>query len=511
MRLRKSTAPPPNRTRRLGIAVFAAASATALASFNACNEIEPTEHCDGSFESVRQYVFEPACAGSGCHSGDDPAAVLDLTTEDAARALVTVAAGTCDGWTLVNPEDPESSFLWDKVHSPLPACGDPMPMGRGLRAAELLCLRRWIENVDASAGPGPGCETCGSAQCIDLSRDPLHCGACETACPAGSECTDGSCLCADGLVACGDSCMDTTADVNNCGECGQKCAPGALCNVGQCICGGGLESCGDSCVDTSSSASHCGSCELACASGQVCLRGQCSNGCDTLTQCGSACVDTSTSIQNCGSCDRACASGASCLAGSCTCPEGTSECAGQCQNTLSDPLNCGGCGQACASGLTCTDGTCQCPGGGTACPDGCVALDRDDANCGSCGNVCGAGQSCVSGTCTCGTAGTVSFSADIEPILLGACASRGCHDRTAKASLEILAGGSYAQLVGVAAEQCPERDRVVAGDPSRSYLMHKMLGQNMCQGSQMPKAGQSIPQADLDAIGAWICQGALNN
>jgi len=52
---------------------------------------------------------------------------------------------------------------------------------------------------------------------------------------------------------------------------------------------------------------------------------------------------------------------------------------------------------------------------------------------------------------------------------------------------------------------------VVAGDPGASYVMRKLLGTNLCSGSQMPKAGQSLPQRDLDAIGGWICAGALNN
>jgi hypothetical protein len=41
--------------------------------------------------------------------------------------------------------------------------------------------------------------------------------------------------------------------------------------------------------------------------------------------------------------------------------------------------------------------------------------------------------------------------------------------------------------------------------------MQKLMGVTLCSGTQMPKAGSSLPQAQLDAIGAWICSGAPKN
>jgi hypothetical protein len=41
--------------------------------------------------------------------------------------------------------------------------------------------------------------------------------------------------------------------------------------------------------------------------------------------------------------------------------------------------------------------------------------------------------------------------------------------------------------------------------------MNKLMGVNLCFGSQMPKAGVSLAQQELDAIGAWICGGAAND
>ena len=41
--------------------------------------------------------------------------------------------------------------------------------------------------------------------------------------------------------------------------------------------------------------------------------------------------------------------------------------------------------------------------------------------------------------------------------------------------------------------------------------MHKLLGTYICAGTQMPKAGSSLPKQELDVVGAWICAGAPNN
>ena len=70
------------------------------------------------------------------------------------------------------------------------------------------------------------------------------------------------------------------------------------------------------------------------------------------------------------------------------------------------------------------------------------------------------------------------------------------------------ASAGYAALVNVASVQCTTKLRVKANDLAGSYLMNKLLGTGMCVGSQMPKAGVSLTQAELDTIRAWISTGA---
>jgi hypothetical protein len=52
---------------------------------------------------------------------------------------------------------------------------------------------------------------------------------------------------------------------------------------------------------------------------------------------------------------------------------------------------------------------------------------------------------------------------------------------------------------------------VTPREPARSYLMNKLTGIDICFGTEMPKAGSRLPQADLDAVASWICSGAANN
>jgi hypothetical protein len=210
---------------------------------------------------------------------------------------------------------------------------------------------------------------------------------------------------------------------------------------------------------------------VECASGEVCLDGACSTGCGQLTQCGASCVDLQTSDLHCGACDT-----------------------------------------ACASGLSCTDGECTCPAGQTRCGTTCADVATDPNHCGACDTRCGPGASCVGGTCQCG-ATVVSFARDVQPIFTASCVAAGCHSGARpKEELSLVAGEAYAELVGVATNQCGgARTLVEPGNGGASYLMQKLLGVDLCSGSQMPKAGQSIPVSELETISNWICQGAPDN
>lgn len=134
----------------------------------------------------------------------------------------------------------------------------------------------------------------------------------------------------------------------------------------------------------------------------------------------------------------------------------------------------------------------------------------------------------------------VSFAADVMPILSGTCAvNASCHgDPSVVAEGRPLlgygsadAGMAAAQtildgLVGVKSSEDLSMNRITAGDPSQSFLMHKLdddqctlIAQCMMGTSLRPNCGVFMPYqypdildvSTRDVIRRWIHQGARNN
>jgi hypothetical protein len=423
--------------------------------------------CSPDAASIQSTIFKASCDGSGCHGTDMPAVGLTLVGV-APDQLIGMSSALCSEWAMVVPGSPEKSLLYQKLVSDMPGCGARMPLMGHLPEGDAACIRAWI----AGLAGADGCEKCGGSECVTLASDPTNCGKCGNACPDGIACENGACSCPAGGMSCGGACVDTSTDVANCGGCGTACAVGSTCSAGSCACPAPLESCDSTCADVQSDSKHCGGCGKACAAEQVCLAGACASGCGALTQCGSSCVDLNTHVLHCGQCDNACPGGTTCDAGKCVCPGSGELCGTACVDTASDAMNCGGCGVA-----------------------------------------CGAGESCVNGDCQCVGSASVSFKADVQPILTAGCTANGCHTGARpKEDLTLDAGTAYGEIVNVATSQCGgKRKLVVPGSPSTSYLMQKLLNVDICTGTQMPKANAAIPAKDLDTISSWICSGAPNN
>ena len=88
----------------------------------------------------------------------------------------------------------------------------------------------------------------------------------------------------------------------------------------------------------------------------------------------------------------------------------------------------------------------------------------------------------------------------------------GCHNgvgATLPGSMNLTsASASHAALVGVASVEVPSLQRVAAGNPNGSYLVHKLEGGPNIVGSRMPLVGPPLPQTTVDSIRAWITAGA---
>jgi hypothetical protein len=87
-----------------------------------------------------------------------------------------------------------------------------------------------------------------------------------------------------------------------------------------------------------------------------------------------------------------------------------------------------------------------------------------------------------------------------------------CHEGASAASaLQLARGRSYGNLVNQRSQQIATQIRVIPGDPGASYLVKKMVGGVGIVGDQMPKLAPPRPQAEIDALRAWISRGAPND
>ncbi len=98
----------------------------------------------------------------------------------------------------------------------------------------------------------------------------------------------------------------------------------------------------------------------------------------------------------------------------------------------------------------------------------------------------------------------VSFAADIQPIFDTHCV--GCHGDGGNAGLDLRNGLSYANLVGVAANNAGGV-LVVAGDAATSVLQQRLAGS---LGGSMPP-GTPLQASAQDLVAEWINDGAQEN
>ena len=117
------------------------------------------------------------------------------------------------------------------------------------------------------------CRSCGDTicgeDCIVLSDNLAHCGACFNACDVDTQsCINGTCTGGDDGGGGGGQCVDLGG---GCGFSAQCCS--GWCNNGTCdSCG--MVVCNDMCVDTTSDNNNCGNCNNMCI-GTSCQNGSC--------------------------------------------------------------------------------------------------------------------------------------------------------------------------------------------------------------------------------------------
>jgi mono/diheme cytochrome c family protein len=110
--------------------------------------------------------------------------------------------------------------------------------------------------------------------------------------------------------------------------------------------------------------------------------------------------------------------------------------------------------------------------------------------------------------------GTVSFAAQIQPILTTACT--GCHSPGGSAMLDgipmdLREGEAYDAVVHRPSAQDAEWTLVVPGDSGSSLLYLKVSSDSPPVGVRMPRFSPTLSPSEIELIGDWIDQGALNN
>lgn len=102
-----------------------------------------------SFASSIQPIFTQNCAISGCHAGPNPSRGLNLEAGQAHSNLVGVASAGIPALNLVEPGDPDSSYLFKKHRGDADIVGNRMPLTNPAffdQNPDLLELeRKWIE------------------------------------------------------------------------------------------------------------------------------------------------------------------------------------------------------------------------------------------------------------------------------------------------------------------------------------------------------------------------------
>ena len=94
------------------------------------------------------------------------------------------------------------------------------------------------------------------------------------------------------------------------------------------------------------------------------------------------------------------------------------------------------------------------------------------------------------------------------------CTTSECHGKEQKGNMDLRKSEAYDQLINVTPEDndASEYKRIVPGDPDSSFLYLKITGQQANnEGVDMPKKGDKLCDAKIEAIKQWILNGANND
>ena len=116
---------------------------------NSFGKTAPDEN--SAYHDIQEHIFDKSCASSACHAAPANAGNLNLTYglsyEDLVGSVPQNPAAAAAGMKLVDPGNPENSFLLRKLMGPTgPEQGARMPFGGGmLHNGKIDAVGMWIE------------------------------------------------------------------------------------------------------------------------------------------------------------------------------------------------------------------------------------------------------------------------------------------------------------------------------------------------------------------------------
>ena len=115
---------------------------------NSLGQTGPDEN--SAYHDIQEYIFDKSCASSTCHASPANSGSLSLEYGLSYDDLVGIApqnpAAADAGMKLVDPGNPENSFLLTKLMGPGPDQGARMPFGGGMiHDGKIDAIRTWIE------------------------------------------------------------------------------------------------------------------------------------------------------------------------------------------------------------------------------------------------------------------------------------------------------------------------------------------------------------------------------
>ena len=113
-------------------------------TFESAFEVETPAAPAATFSEIQDTIFTPTCATAGCHSGSNPPDGLNLTTGMAYGDIVNVASVQMPALLLVEPGDPDNSYLVRKIQG-AGIVANRMPLGGAPLSQEAIDLvRQWV-------------------------------------------------------------------------------------------------------------------------------------------------------------------------------------------------------------------------------------------------------------------------------------------------------------------------------------------------------------------------------